>query len=93
MVHTTQLLTISLRACIITICACLTLSFVWSFAPILGWSYYSYEGIKVACGVEWADRSLNVTSYNMTIFITVFILPLVILIAANAKLILIVSIF
>jgi hypothetical protein len=37
----------------------------------------------MSCGVEWQDNSINVKSYNITIFIFAFIIPLVIIIITN----------
>ncbi len=59
--------------------------------PIFGWSHYSVEGLKVGCSVEWSERTPNVISYNMTIFVAVFLLPVSVLFFTNAKLIYMVS--
>ena len=70
------------------IAACLLLAFVWSALPMFGWSRYSLEAFKTSCSIEWADRSLSVTSYNMTIFVGIFLIPLVLIVAFSTKLIL-----
>ena len=70
----------------------LALSFFWSGAPILGWSYYSLETGLVSCSVEYNEKSLNVISYNIGIFIFVFILPFGITTYTNIKSFLIVII-
>ena len=70
------------------IMACAVLSFVWSALPLVGWSHYSMEACRTTCAVEWAERSLSVTSYNLAIFIFVFLIPLVVLVFSNSKLIL-----
>ena len=61
-------------------------------APFVGWSYYSMEGALTSCSVDWADRSFNVVSYNIFIFIISYFIPVVIIIYTNLKLLLIVSI-
>ena len=70
----------------------LALSLFWSGAPILGWSYYSLESGLVSCSVEYNEKSLNVISYNIGIFIFVFILPFGITTYTNIKSFLIVII-
>ena len=70
---------------------CVFLSAIWTVFPLFGWSYYSTEGVSMSCGVEWKDHSLNVMSYNITIFVFAFFLPLFILIITNFKIVKIVS--
>ena len=70
---------------------CIFLGIFWSTLPIVGWSYYSVEGIGTSCSVEWADQSFNVVSYNIAMFIFVYFLPLFVIIVSNVKVILIVS--
>jgi len=70
----------------------LVLSLFWSGAPILGWSYYSLESGLVSCSVEYNEKSLNVISYNIGMFIFVFILPFGITTYTNIKSFLIVII-
>ncbi len=41
----------------------------------------------MSCGIEWQDHSLNVLSYNMTVFVFAFFLPLMILVVTNYKII------
>jgi hypothetical protein len=71
----------------------LVLSLFWSVAPIFGWSYYSLEDGFVSCSVEYNEKSLNVISYNIGMFIFVFILPFGITIYTNIKSIIIVKLF
>jgi hypothetical protein len=71
----------------------LVLSLFWSAVPIFGWSYYSLEDGIVSCSVEYNEKSLNVISYNIGMFIFVFILPFGITIYTNIKSIFIVKIF
>lgn len=52
---------------------------------------YSLEGGLTSCSVEWAERSLNVQSYNITIWIFAYIVPLIIIIYCNVHMLIIVS--
>lgn len=72
--------------------ACLLFGLVWPLLPLFGWSHYSFEGYDTSCSVEWSERSMNVMSYNITILIFVFVIPLFILVYTNVKLIYAVSI-
>jgi hypothetical protein len=62
-------------------------SFFWSLAPAMGWSYYSIEGMGIFCSIEWKERSFNVTSYNVAIFTFVFLLPFITLVYTNIKMV------
>ena len=68
---------------IVTIC--IIKSAFWSSAPLFGWSYYSLEESLVTCSVEWKERSLNVISYNISMFIFVFFIPFLLIIFANIR--------
>ena len=72
---------------------CSILSLLWCVFPLFGWSYYSLEGAGTSCSVEWNERSFNVISYNIAMFIFVFFIPLIVIIGANTKIILIVIIY
>jgi c-opsin len=76
---------------VIIIVGCILGGFFWSALPLLGWSHYSLEGIKTSCSVEWSERSLSVLSYNLTILITVFLIPFLLMVITNVKLILMVK--
>lgn len=67
------------------------LSGFWSTVPIVGWSYYSLEDSFVSCAVEYNERSLNVISYNICMFLFVFIFPLALIIYSNVMSLLIVN--
>lgn len=70
---------------------CLGLGLFWSSAPIIGWSHYSFEGVKTSCAIEWNESSLNVLSYNMTILVFVFFIPLVCIVLADFNILIVVS--
>ena len=76
----------------VTILVCLMLGLLWPVLPLFGWSHYTLESGLTSCTVEWAERSLNVVSYNVTIWLAGFIAPLTIILYTNYKLIVIVRI-
>lgn len=61
------------------------LSFFWSTTPLLGWSHYSLEDGRISCTVEYKDRSNNVFSYNVSMFLFVFLIPFSLIILTNIK--------
>lgn len=67
---------ISRKWTLVIILSILGLALFWCIMPVLGWSRYSLEGSLTTCSVEWSERSLNVTSYNLAIFAFVFFIPL-----------------
>lgn len=76
---------------IVTILVCLLLGLFWSCMPLLGWSYYALVGAQTSCSVKWNERTPRVISYNICIFIFVFIIPFVFIIVTNSKLLYIVQ--
>ena len=74
-----------------TIALCLALSLIWSVSPFFGWSYYSLEGGLTSCSVEWSDSNWNVYSYNITVWIFAFIIPLIAIIYCNLHMLFIVN--
>lgn len=71
--------------------SCFILGLIWATLPIFGWSHYSLEGVQTSCSVEWNEKNFNVLSYNVTILIAVFILPVSIIAYTNIRLILMVE--
>ncbi|UJR14687.1 hypothetical protein I4U23_001680 [Adineta vaga] len=61
------------------------LSLFWALIPLAGWSSYNYEGIGISCSINWIGRSLNIVSYNITIFIFVYLIPVLIIVITNIK--------
>ena len=84
--------TVTYKTKILSIIACLLFGLLWPILPLFGWSYYTLEGGLTSCTVEWSERSSNVISYNVTIWIGGFFLPLVIIVYTNVKMLLIVRI-
>lgn len=79
------------RTNLLVILACSVNGLMWASFPLLGWSHYSLEGAYTSCAVEWKERSLNVSSYNIAIFFLVFLIPLFLIVTSNTKLIFIVN--
>ncbi len=69
------------------------LGLFWATMPLIGWSHYALEDSLISCSIEWKERTLNVISYNICIFILVFGIPFGVSIITNIKSILIVSVF
>ena len=76
---------------LLTIFVCLMLGLLWAVLPLFGWSHYTLESGLTSCTVEWSERSLNVVSYNITIWLLGFLAPLVAILFTNYKLIILVS--
>ena len=70
----------------VVIAFCSLLGLFMASAPLFGWSYYSLEGSLTSCSVEWAERSTNVISYNIFIFVITFCIPVCIIVPANLML-------
>jgi len=47
--------------------------------PLVGWSHCALEGGMTSCSVTWNEQSTNVISYNIAIFIFVYIIPIVLI--------------
>ena len=57
----------------------------WAVVPFLGWSGYAFEGAMITCSVEWNKRTPSVISYNIFMFIFVYMTPLIFIIYTNFK--------
>jgi hypothetical protein len=80
-----------LGKCFLLVAVCLLGGVFWASMPLLGWSHYSLEGAGTSCSVEWNERSWNVTSYNIGIFIFVFLIPVTYIFITNISLVIVVS--
>jgi len=87
--------TIGNKVIVISVIISFALSLFWSGTPIIGWSFYSLEGglEGVSCSVEYNEKSFKVISYNICMFIFVFILPFTVTIYTNLKSIFIVKLY
>ena len=75
------------KSYLIAIIISITISLFWTIAPMIGWSYYSLEGALTTCSVEWEDRSFNVVSYNLAMFIGAYFIPLLFMIITTVNII------
>ena len=67
---------------------CVFLGQVWAILPIFGWSHYNLEGLNTSCSIEWSrERSLNIISFNITLLIFGYIVPMSVVVFANMILI------
>ena len=82
---------IDFKGTYIGIAFCSLMGLIWAGAPLFGWSYYSLEGALTSCSVEWYERTPNVISYNMAIFITTFVVPVAVILTTNLRLLFIVN--
>jgi hypothetical protein len=69
----------------------LIFSLFWASMPLVGWSQYTLEDGQIGCSIEWKQRNINIISYNILMFIFVFLLPFTFIFTANYKSYLIVS--
>lgn len=76
---------ISYKTKIKIISICLLSGFFWAVLPILGWSNYTLEKSRTSCSVVWHHKSLLVISYNITVFIFVYLIPLIIMVTAYIR--------
>ena len=81
----------SYRKTFILIGFCFLIGMLCAGAPLFGWSYYSLEGALTSCSVEWAERSFSVFSYNIFIFVCSFLIPFIIIVFTNIRLLIIVK--
>jgi len=59
---------------------CWALAIAWSIPPFFGWGKYIPEGILDSCSFDYLSQDFNVRSYAITIYITDFVVPLVIIV-------------
>nr|AGB67502.1 c-like opsin [Tripedalia cystophora] len=58
---------------------------LWTILPLLGWSEYAPESQHVGCAPKWISTDPLDVSYNATIMISEFFLPLAIIITIYIK--------
>ncbi len=69
------------------------LSTFWSVTPIFGWNRYTLEIDHISCSLNWSERSLNVISYNISSFVAIYLIPLILIVWTNYETFRIVSIY
>lgn len=62
----------------------------WASLPLVGWSHYELEGARTSCSVAWKEKSMNMTSFKITLLTTVYFIPLITIVFTNARLIVLV---
>ncbi|CAF1239556.1 unnamed protein product [Adineta steineri] len=67
--------TITIKQTYTSILCAYIFALFWTLMPIIGWSSYDFEGTGASCSIKWEERSFNVLSYNMTILIFVYLIP------------------
>jgi hypothetical protein len=60
------------------------LSFVWSVAPLFGWSSYVAEGILISCGVQWYNLDASVFSFNIIMLLFLYLVPVSIMLFTSS---------
>lgn len=78
---------LTIKKCLLMVLLCCLLSLFWTIVPLFGWSYYTLEPAQNSCSVEWNNKSFNVVSYNLCIFLCVFFIPIIIMLICHAYLI------
>lgn len=64
----------------LTIIGCIVYSSVWAFAPLLGWGRFEVERSRISCGPAWGSQELSAFTYNVSIFIFTFFIPVIIVV-------------
>ena len=62
----------------IVIPICLCMGIFWASLPILGWSNYKFEAFGLSCSMERNEKS-----FNTTILVFVFFIPLVLIVIST----------
>ena len=81
-----KLRSVKLKLILFLIVFGLVLSTLLSILPLIGESKYSLEGLKITCGIEWQNHSTKSQIYNSIVAALSFIVPTMILICMNLKL-------
>jgi hypothetical protein len=55
--------------------ACWLITFVFSCFPLMGWSDYTFEGLRLHCALSWDTKSLSNFSFCVVLLILFFIAP------------------
>ncbi|XP_033748186.1 visual pigment-like receptor peropsin [Pecten maximus] len=62
-----------------SIMGCYVLGFFWAMLPLLGWNSYQLEGLMTSCSVLWDTSNPKDYSYNVVIFFTCFVFPVIVM--------------
>lgn len=63
-----------------TILSCSGYGLLWATFPLAGWGRFVVEHGGVSCGPDWASSDSLPRTYNMTVFLLVFMVPMGIMI-------------
>lgn len=58
---------------------------IFSVAPLLGWSDYTFENHGTSCAVNWSSSSVAVISHTAVVFLTFFLLPVGIMLFSHYR--------
>ena len=83
----------SVLARVYVVLGCTLVALFWACMPLVGWSRYSMERAHTSCSVEYAERSLSVTTYIVAVFVFVFLAPLSQIAYSTVRLVLFVNKF
>ena len=65
----------------------------WSVLPFSGWTRYDYEKIGTTCGVSLDSKDTKALSYNISIFLCCFLIPVIIMVYCYSHILYKVSLF
>ncbi|KAK3601893.1 hypothetical protein CHS0354_041830 [Potamilus streckersoni] len=77
---------ITVKIAILAVIACVAGGLFWTVVPFFGWSRYTPEGVGTTCSVTWMDKDVATTSYNISIFIFCYLVPVGTMVVAYYKL-------
>jgi hypothetical protein len=66
---------ITKKTTLIVIGICCALGLTWSLLPLIGWGRFVLEGALTSCGPDFHSKTFNNLSFNITLFLTVFVIP------------------
>ncbi|KAJ8316339.1 hypothetical protein KUTeg_006353 [Tegillarca granosa] len=55
---------------------CIMHSFLWSVAPVLGWSSYTLEGMQTSCSINWQSTDVGDISLSIALLFWLWLLPI-----------------
>jgi hypothetical protein len=62
-------------------------SLFWSIMPMFGWSHYTLDGIMINCSNNRRERSAKIISFTLVLFACVYLIPLIVIITVNTKIV------
>lgn len=62
-----------------TILSCSGYGLLWATFPLAGWGRYVVEECKISCGPDWSSSDSLPRTYNISIFVLVFVVPVAII--------------